>query len=80
MKAEKLRKLLEKSNDRLKLLSSERVLKRYSDTSRELVRLINIYLNDEEKKAILNNQELIDNYRFDEDDLYILIHFLDDEA
>lgn len=80
MKAENLRKLLEKTNDRLKLLTSERVLKRYSDTSRELVRLINIYLNDEEKKSILNNQELIDNYRFDEDDLYILIHFLDDEA
>ena len=80
MKAENLRKLLEKTNDRLKLLTSKRVLKRYSDTSKELVRLINIYLNDEEKKVILNNQELIDNYRFDEDDLYILIHFLDDEA
>lgn len=79
MKAENLRKLLEKTNDRLKLLSSKRVLKRYSSSSRELVRLIDMYLNDEEKKAILNNQELIDNYRFNEDDLYILISFLGDE-
>ena len=49
-----LRKLLEKSADKVSILKDESELKKYNFSMAELIELINTFFNDKEKESILS--------------------------